>query len=369
MIQSMAPLDSWVEDSAAVGPDPILSANVYCSGRLSEVIERLLAPFWEELLRRGLAAGCHVWVMRYARGGEHLKIRLHAPESCLSPCRDLLEVAQRRYFRCMGPFASSARSSDGVSAPPIDAEDATSTDHPDRTFLWTTYTRSPLSLGYPPFLNDDRYVYLLTLCLGRATEVLMERLRSDEHGSPPFSLQRWLLLQVMITGLAAFPLSDSDRARYLLYHRDCLMRYLRRNKTRALEPSAVEDGPSAMARALLRFDNEIERLAVERDNWLVLLCERWHTSRNLPWNDDFTAWGQALRDLFDYIEPQCARLGQRLDPFADLPVFSLLFKAFHGFANQVGLNHLNEAFLHHLLAGLTPEGRACQRPVQLVPNL
>jgi len=259
--------------------------------------------------------------------------------------------------------------SDRASAPPIDAEDATSTDHPDRTFLWTTYARNPLSLGYSPFLDDNRYVYLLTRCLGRATEILILRLRSDEDGRSPFPLQRRLLLQAIIAGLAALPLSDSNRARYLLYHRDGLMRYLRRRKTQTLELSAVEDGPTIMARALLRFDGEIERLGTELDGWSESLHKQWHTRTNLSWDGDFAAWGQALRDLFEYINPQCATLCQRLDPFAELPVFPLLFKVFHGLANQIGLSHLNEAFLHHLLAGLTPEGQDCQRPVQLVPNL
>jgi hypothetical protein len=363
----MASLETWLEDLATTGPDPILCANVYCSGRLSEVIERLLAPCWEKFLRYGSAVGCYVWVMRYARGGEHLKIRLHGPEGCLSSFRDLLEAAQRQYFQNLGPTSSGSPLSGIASAPPIDAEDATPRDYPDRTFLWTTYARSPLSLGYPPFLNDDRYVYLITRCLGRGTEILMLQLRSDE-GRRSFPLQRRLLLQAIIAGLAALPLSDFDRARYLLYHRDGLMRYLRRRKTQALELNAVEDGHSAMARALLRFDSEIERIHTELDAWSESLHRWWHTC-NLPRGGDFAAWGRALRDLFDYLNPQCATLCQRLDPFAELPIFPLLFKVFHGLANQIGLSHLNEAFLHHLLVGLTPEGQSCQRPVQLVPHL
>lgn len=369
MIQSTASLQAWVEESTVAGPDPILSANIYCSGRLDEVIERLVAPCCKEFLCGGSAAGCYLWVMRYGRGGEHLKIRLHGPEGCRPSFQDLLDAAQKRYFQNLGPTAPCDPPSGGTSIPPIDAEDAAATSHPDRTLLWTTYARNPLSLGGPPFLDDQRYLSLLTRCFGRGTEILLLRLRSDEGGGPLFSLQRQLLLQAVIHGLAALPLSGSDRTRYLLYHRDGLMRYLRRRKTQALEPSAVEDGPSAMARALGRFDAESQRLGAERDVWSELSHRRWQNNVAPPWDDDFAIWGKALRDLFDDLDPKCAALGQPLDPFAEHPLFPMLFKAFHGFANQVGLSHLNEAFLHHFLAGLTPEGANFQRPVQLVPTL
>lgn len=353
-----------VEDSTATAPDPALSASIYCAGRLDEVIQRLLAPCWEELRRDGALADCYLWVLRYGRGGEHLKVRLHGPKGCQAAFRERLDMAQKRYFQSLGPAVTEDPPTSGSAAPPIDTEDAEVGHHPDRTLLWTTYARSPLSLGGSPFLHDDRYLSLLTRCLGRGTEILLLRLRSGEQGGPQFPLQRRLLLQAIVAGLAALPLSTSDHARYLLYHRDGLLRYLRRRKTQALEPSAVDDGPSAMARALGRFDTESERLGAERGAWSELA-----QSSGAPWDGDFAAWGQALRDLFAYLEPRCAALDHPLDPFAEHPVFPLLFKAFHGFANQVGLSHLNEAFLHHFLVGLTPEGALLQRPVQLVPVL
>ena len=36
-------------------------------------------------------------------------------------------------------------------------------------------------------------------------------------------------------------------------------------------------------------------------------------------------------------------------PFSDDPVFSALFKAFHGVANQLGVDLLNEALVYHVL--------------------
>jgi hypothetical protein len=357
LIHSTPLCEIWLGDLSTAGPDPILCANVYCRGRLGEVVERLLRPCWKEFQLQEPAAECHLWIMRYARRGEHLKIRFHGPESYRECFHELLEAAQERYFSQLSHIAGHDQPSGKADGPPIDAEDAIATAQPDRTFLWTTYARSPLSLGYPPFLEDDRHVYLLTSCLGRATEILLRRLRCDPSGESPFSLQRELLLKAVITGLEALPLPDSDRLRYLLYHRDTLLRFLWRRKTQGLELTAGENGSAVMARVLSRFD---EREAPRRE---------WKEAQR-PWGADFTAWGWALDELYSYIDPRCRTLRQRLDPFAELPTFPLLFKVFHGFANQIGLNHLNEASAYHSLACLPRfAGYAPRSPVQLVPDL
>jgi hypothetical protein len=356
----------WTDGLPMAGPDPILSANVYCRGRLSEVISRLVEPCWEEFKSRASAAGCYLWIMRYTRRGEHLKIRFHGPESFRACFHELLEAAQERYFSQLGCADEHDQSSNRVDCPPIDVEDSVATDQPDRTFLWTTYTRSPLSLGYPPFLEDDSYVYLLTSCLARATEILLRHLRS---GDPPFPLQRELLLKAVITGLTALPLSDSDRLRYLLYHRDTLLRFLWRRKNQGLELTSGENGAVVMARVLNRLDEWTESIGTGHNNWSESPFRQWEGQS--AWGADFNAWGWALNDLCSHITPQCRALDQRLDPFAELPTFPLFFKAFHGFANQVGLDHLNEASVYHSLAYLPQfAGYASFRsPVQLVPNL
>ena len=58
---------------------------------------------------------------------------------------------------------------------------------------------------------------------------------------------------------------------------------------------------------------------------------------------------EAISDLLQYV----ARFGDdpefHLDPFAAEPCYPVLFKAFNGLSNQLGLNPLNEAYTYHLL--------------------
>ncbi len=372
--------------AAALSPDPVLSANVYCSGRLCEVICRLVAPFWERCRAAGTAHGDHrdhrdpcdpcdpcdpgdhgyVWLMRYSRRGDHLKLRLHGPIASVPVWRQLLDAAQADYFRRLGPAAAGAPRRSAPTAPPIDVEDRAAHDQPDRSFVWTTYTRSALSLGCRPLLDDDRHAAALTRCLSRGTEILLARLRSDASGQSPFGLRRALLVDALIVGLAHLPLTELDRTRYLLYHRDCLLHYLQRHKARAEAPGQEL---AAMARVLARFDAELARPGARHEEIARQAREQWRSglARVRPGAD--LAWGRALRELSVQAGRLCGELEQPLDPFADLPVFPVLFKALHGLANQAGVDPLNEAFVHHLLLSLAATDEARRRPVRLVPDL
>jgi hypothetical protein len=353
-------------------PDPVLSANVYCSGRLCEVICRLVAPCWERCRAAGTRAPGdqgepgYLWLMRYGRCGDHLKLRLHGPSANVSAWRRLLEAAQAEYFTRLGPAAAGAPRRSAPTAPPIDVEDRAAHDHPDRSFVWTTYTRSALSLGARPLLDDDRHAAALTRCLSRGTEILLARLRSDAGGQSPFGLRRALLLDALIVGIAHLSLSELDRTRYLLYHRDCLLRYLQRHKARAEAPG---QGPAAMARVLSRFDAELARPGARHEETAREAREQWQSGPARVRAGADLAWGRALRELSLQGARICGELEEPLDPFADLPVFPVLFKALHGMANQAGVDPLNEAFVHHLLLSLAATGQLRRRPVRLVPDL
>jgi hypothetical protein len=166
---------SWAPAREEMFPDPLLSANLYCAGRLGEALLRVVGGFRRDLLARVGAEPGYVWVMRYAKGGEHLKIRVHGPESQRPLIRELLAASAESYLADLGAPDPSAPRRTRELAPPIDREDQTSTDYPDRTFLWTTYERSQISLGYRPYMSDDVYVALLTRCMGRGTEILLHR--------------------------------------------------------------------------------------------------------------------------------------------------------------------------------------------------
>jgi hypothetical protein len=347
--------------AAALYSDPILSANIYASGHLCEVIAHLAAPFWKQYRQLSAERGSYLWLLRYARCGEHLKLRLHGSHFELPLLRELLASAQERYFgRCAPPSAAAKRVS-APTAPPIDAEDRVATDYPDRTFLWTSYGRHQISLGFRPYLQDDRYAALLTACLGRGTEVVLERFASGMDGKCPYPIQKALWLDLVLTGLRAVPLSSDDRLLYLLYHRDCLLRYLRKQRH-------WTDGAAVMARLIARFEQQVDGLALKRHELTQAAAAVWDADSTLTSNVGLAAWFEALSALSIYVSPFLGTASYQIDPFAERPLFPVLFKVLHGMANQLGLDPLNEAFLHHLLLCGTGSQDLCRRPVRLRPD-
>jgi hypothetical protein len=341
-------------------PDPVLCASVYCSGRLCEVIDRLVAPFWHEYRVRSSVRSSYLWLMRYARCGEHLKIRLHAPESEAPLLRERLLSAVAEYFSLPAPPPDARRKST-PAAPPVDAGDWATTDYPDRTFLWTEYRRSHLSLGYRPYLDDDHYCALLTRCLGAGTEIVLDRLESGPNGECPYSLQREIWRDTLLAGLLATPFSARERALYLLYHRDCLLRFLRKRKR-------WTDGTVALAQVLSQFDRQRGRPELRKE-LASAMAESWNLCRPPQLGADLDAWCGALRAFSEYLSPLLGDPSCHVDPFADHAAFPLFFKVFHGLANQVGLDATNEAFLYHSLVDVAGEADLCHRPVRLRPEL
>jgi hypothetical protein len=342
-------------------PDPLLSANVYCAGRLGEALLRVAGALQRELLAEGGAEPGYVWVMRYAKCGEHLKIRVHGPESRRPLIQASLAAAAASYLAGQEAPDPAAPRRTRELAPPIDREDQAPADYPDRTFLWTTYERSHISLGYRPYMNDDVYVALLTRCMGRGTEILLHRLEADGAGQIQHQKLQTLLLKALIAGLSALPLTAEERALYLLYHRDCLLRG-------ALKQAGSAGGPRKMEETLARFRLQVEKLGGEVDGLAETARTRWEGGGE-RWEGDFEAWSSALAGLAEYVAPLCGGRAYHIDPFAELPLFPAVFKAFHGLANQLGLTPLNEAFAHHLLLSASCSGELRDRPVQLKPAL
>lgn len=346
--------------SAGLFPDPSLSANVYCSGRLCEVIAHLVGPFWRQYRCLSPEGSTYVWILRYARCGEHLKIRLHGSDSEVPLLRELLMAAQESYFARYGSPPIEEKRISRPDAPPIDAEDRETADHPDRTFLWTDYGRHHVSLGYRPFLQDNCYVALLTRCLGHGTEVILERLASGPDGKCPYAIQKALWLDLIPAGLRAASLTSHDRTLYLLYHRDCLLRHLRKQRH-------WTDGATVMARLISRLDQRVEQQESKGQELAKAVAEAWGTS-SPDLEGNLAACFEALRALSSYVSPFLSDSSFQVDPFAEQPLFSVLFKFFHGIANQIGLDPLNEAFLHHLLLRKAGEPELRHRPVRLRPD-
>lgn len=344
--------------------DPIVSANVYCSGRLSEVIHRAIAPFWSELKHRYGSDSNYLWIMRYAKGGDHLKIRLHGPPSRRQLIMGLLASALESYLESLGPSDPTIPQKSAEFSTPIDEDDFAEGNYPDRTYRWTRYLRSPVSLGFAPFLDDDRFVSLLTVCLARSTEILFVRLQINQDGQASHQEVQRILLLALVAGLSALPFTWEERLLYVAYHRDWLLRAL-------LKRPGGSGGPHQAERLLARLD--LEAAKQQKKNGLARLAElsQAHCRDGIAadWDSDLTAWRGALCRLASYMEPSCRTPSLLVDPFAEAAIFPLLFKAMHGFANQLGLKHIDEAFAYHLLLTAVAPPAIRSRVVRLVPVL
>lgn len=331
-----------------LAPDPVLTAGVYCQGYLDRVIHGAAAPVLEAL-RRGGAGPWMLWWVRYSKNGDHLKLRLHGPESEREEARRLLVREVEALFATLPAADPEAPRTSSPAIPSIDLDDDAAGDYPDRTLLWTRYRRSHVSFGPKQLLDDDAYVARITACLGCGAELVLETTSPGDDGQIPGSARLRTLLTALVTGLAGAGLDAEECTEYLAYHRDWLLRFAVADRAKEQESLAL-------------FDRRITamRPAVEQLHRTTAL--QWGSAP--PAGDDTATgrWRRAAAEICAFAAPfrhDADRLG---DPFTRDAAFPLVFKAFHGVANQVGLNLLNEAFLHHLLLRVAEDGASARMP-------
>ncbi len=321
-------------------PDPQVTANVYCDRRLDEAIHGALAPLRLAMTGRDPQGLWRLWFVRYPRRGEHLKVRLHGPEGAADELRELLAAAVEICFAALPPAAEGETRKEANEVPPIDVEDAEEGLQPDRSLLWTHYQRSHVSLGGPPLLGDDRYAALITTCLSRSCEAVLSSLRPNGEGQFPHSPRQTALLRLVTGGLGALGFGAEKSAAYLAYHRDWLLRFT---------ASRSNTGSEKIQQVLAQFDQRADQMAGALEPLRAMALDAWSGGPRDSLDGTDGGWWQALRDLQAYLDRFRGNADYQLDPFATDIVFSPVFKAFHGGANQLGLNMLNEAFAHHLL--------------------
>lgn len=328
-------------------PDPALSANLYCAGRLDEVIHGCVAPFWRE----ARAGGARLRLARYLRGGEHLKIRIHAPEEASADLHAALEGAAQSFLAALGPApAPDERRRD--ASPPIDLEDEAPDNHPDRQFLWTHYRRSHVELGDRPFLDDDAYVARMALCHAEAAEKVLAALQPDAQGSVPFRARQNTLLKAVVVAVASLGWGPEQRSDYLAYHRNWLLRFVL---------GQGRQGPELGAELVGRLDVGVKKLGPALDAYRKLTDAHFGVAAEPGPEGPDASWRAAIRALDRHLAPFAGKPGYQIDPFAPHPTFPALFKVLHGLGNQLGLKPSDEAFAHHLLLGLSGRDEARHR--------
>jgi hypothetical protein len=334
-------------------PDPQLAANLYCAGRLDRVIHEVVAPFRRELRAVDPERLYRLWILRYARGGEHLKARIHGPPEHVPFLRELLETAARKFFEGLHDSAEPVSRRKGE--PPVDEADLEGEPHPDRTLVWTLHRRSPVVLGEPVLLGDDGYVARFTACLGAGCEAILDILEPDGEGSFPFRQRHSTLSRLLAAGLGAVFPKPAERRAFLAYHRDWVVRSI------VLRAGA---GPEKARSMLERLRSEAKRIGPGAIASLKSLFDSFGTSGR---EADLSIWCESLRAFRSFLDPLEGDPHYDLDPFASGPVFPVFFKVFHGIANPLGITPMNEALTHDLLLRAAGENDFVERFV-LIPD-
>lgn len=326
-------------------PDPIVSANLYCSGQADRALRHAVLPFRQALRTSGVEAS--LWWMRYSRGGEHLKLRVHAEAESHEAIWARLETTAEAFLAELGPLDPDAERPLNLALTPIDVEDETETPPADRSLLQTQYRRSPIVFGGPPFIDDDAYLALATDCLGQGCDWILAELENTDGFSA--SLRQLTYLQMMIAALAALGLSKDQRIDCLLYCRDWLVRFPLL-KMKAKDEAADQWLARLEKRAALLSDFQTTLRGLAQDRWRE--------------GDDALAeaaspegrWQRSLGTLADYLEPHRDEARYQVDPFASHFLFPPVSKLFSSVANPLGLSQAAQAqTLHLLLSAVAPE--------------
>jgi Lantibiotic biosynthesis dehydratase C-term len=325
--------------------EPSLSANIYCAARLDEVIHQVIAPFWQENCRAG-ADKAYLRMLRYTRRGEHLKIRIHAPEPLSSELGASLQMVVTSYFDAIAAEPSVLPTERILAtAMPIDVEDELPSEYPDRSFLWTQHKRSCVEYGGKPLLDDDIYIERMVRCHAEAAERVLVALKPNSQGTVPFHVRLNTLLKSVMIAISVPRWSAEKRCAYFAYHRDWLTRF-------SLAQSS--ECPHMVTERFARFDTSLQRLGPQLEVYRNAADAQWCRPPNAAVPIEAIApWPAAIEDLYRHLAPLANDPRQQIDPFAPEPMFSALFKVFHLLANLLGLKPHDETFAHHLLLSIS----------------
>ncbi len=308
-------------------PDPILTANVYAEGLLDDLLLRAIMPFWRDMQK--LQGESYLWTVRYSRRGEHLKVRIHGPNESRLQLQQLFAKYVEEYLAQVQDQNLAVSRVNREDVPAIDTDDVGPIAE-DRSFIWSTYRRSPVSLPASPWLDDDLLAAHVCRCLARGCELLFSAL--DAGMTTSRASQQKLLMKCLLSSLRALGLAESSQAAdYFTYHRGWLLRFF-------VDDAAKEEY------VLRQFEEQSRRTPASLLQIRTLAKALWNSTTSA------SAWERDMEEFGDYLNGFRHRAGYLVDPFTSNVTFAPVFKVFHGLANQIGLRPLDEAQTHHLLA-------------------
>jgi hypothetical protein len=334
-------------------PDPILCASLFPRGSLDRAVAQVVRPFWRQLDDEAADTGAYLWFLRYAKEGEHFKIRLHGPAEHRDRWAALLEQHAEACIRTAdGEGPEEAR--DGGYLPPIDQDEGSSEtagEDAGPRLAWTTYARRSLVMGDHRLLADDTYAALFTRALARGCELLLADWEEGDSESFLRLRQRFFFHRIAGALSMLWP-DEEERARYLAYHRDWLIRFA----------TLQSRSGSRAARGILeRYRRERERIGGD------LPDPGSGGSEDQDPGGRQERWWSSLVELRSYLLRQrCPELGGATDPFAPDLFSPALFRVLHNQANALGLNPTTEGLLFDLLLKRIDAGSGAE--LLLVPG-
>ena len=304
-----------------------VAVNLYASGALDQVLAR-----WAEPLRRDiLGRDADLWVLRYARGGEHVKLRVRCRADDRAALQSRIEQLAER---CLATLPAPTGEPRVEASPPVDVEDDGAVR--DRCFTSPRYRPEPIVFGPSPLPDDAEHVERMTDCLVASTDRVLDLVasRGADADPLPHGARQGLVLAAAIDAMRLLP--PDRRLRYLDYHRGWLIRDTGRGNPAVAERLRHRfDGiRAAQATALRPIAESIDAADASSD------------AADTPWTRGLDRLAQPARS---------AHSGWRPDPFGGEVLDAVLFKALHAMANQVGLRIRDEALAYHLLYELWSE--------------
>lgn len=318
--------------------DPIVTANIYCSRHIDDLLRDAVAPF-RSAMHDELNGHGFLWFYRYGKRGEHLKLRLHAPEPRREALQASLEQTISRFLVAIADAPPVQRISKSA-LPPVDVEDAMDEDYPDRSMLWTSYRRSPVIVGDPIYVQDDHHMALFTRVAAASADFLLGEVLPASREPTYLQRRQNSFLKLIIAGMAATDFAAATWPVYFTYHRDWLIRHLVAQSPLGVDAAAISaeiEGHLDKARGALP--------ALAR----IMAAQRAEARDGGAPSGLLGAWSAAVREFFEYVRWYRGRAEYDRDPYTGDHSFLPLFKVFHACGNQFGLRISNEAYLHHLL--------------------
>jgi hypothetical protein len=303
---------------------PVISASIYCHGFVEGLLREVIVPFWKST--KTTLPQSNLWVIRYARGGQHLKLRLHVPADEHVACAARLQDVVEMFFAGL-PAPSECERDAAAHLPPIDPEDSADGLRPDRRLIWTRYRYLPELIGAEPLSAASGFEAAFVRCLSASTEVVLDWL--DTLGNKDLSSGRQMnialkLLLAAVAGIHPYP---ETRAHYLAYQRDWLLRVSRNREL-----------------ALALFEYKAGTFSAQQTTLGALL------TGTPPCDGALGIWSRAIGDLVRFCLEQ---VGQQdlstLDQESEQLVYFALSRLVHNAMNPTAIGASNEAYLCHLL--------------------